>query len=228
MKKIISAKEAVEKIKDGSVLMVGGFLGCGSPHSVIDELSKSDKKGLTVICNDGGYPGGPLGEEYYGIAKLIHNKQISHLIATHVGMNPEVASQMNSGELKVSLLPQGSLAEMIHAGGAGLGGIITPTGFGTIVEESEFVQGKMKVENKDYLVMVPLKADVAIIAGYNVDTSGNVWYKGTTQNFNRVMATAAENVIVEADNIVDVGCIEPENVMTPGVYVDYIVKGGTY
>lgn len=226
MNKKISAKEAVNKIKDGSILMLGGFLGCGSAHSVIDELANSRKRGFTVICNDGALPGGPLGEDFYGVAKLIHNRQVEHLIASHVGMNPEVAQQMNSGELKVTLLPQGSLAEMIRAGGAGLGGVITPTGYGTIVGESEFAKGEMKIEEKDYLVMSPLKADVAIISGYIVDEAGNVWYKGTTKNFNTVMATAADCVIVEADNIVETGQIEPENVMTPGVFVDYIVEGG--
>lgn len=227
MDKIISAMKAIEKINDGDSLMIGGFLGCGSAHRVIDELADSGKKDFTLICNDGALPVGPMGEEYYGVSKLIHNKQVKHLIASHVGMNPEVAEQMNTGELKVSLIPQGSLAEMIRAGGAGLGGVITPTGYGTVVEKSEFVYSEMNIDNKEYLVMRPLKADVAIISGYNVDKAGNVWYKGTTKNFNTLMATAADNVIVEADNIVDVGDIAPENVMTPGIFVDYIVDGGS-
>lgn len=227
MAKFISLKEAVDLIPDGASIMCGGFMGCGSAHKVIDALSKSGKGNFTLICNDGSQPGGPLGEEHYGVAKLIHNGQVKHLIATHVGLNPEVATRMNDGSLKLTLIPQGSLAEMIRAGGAGLGGVLTPTGVGTIVEDTtDFVLGKMNVDGRDYLHMRPLKADVAIICGNQVDKAGNVWYKGSTRNFNLPMATAAALVIAEADHVVETGAIEPENVHTFGVFVDYVVDGG--
>ncbi len=227
MAKFISVQEAVDLIPDGATIMFGGFMGCGNAHKIIDALSKSGKGGFTMIGNDASMPGGPLGEEYYGVAKLIHNKQVKHLIATHVGLNPEVAQQMNEGTLKVDLIPQGSLAEMIRAGGAGLGGVLTPTGVGTIVEDNkDFVCGKVEVDGKTYLHMKPVKADFAIINGYNVDKAGNVWYKGTTRNFNLVMATAANVVIAEADHVVETGEIAPENVHTYGVFVDYVVDGG--
>lgn len=226
MAKIVTLKEAVDLIPAGASIMFGGFMGCGNAHKIIDALSKSGKGAFTMICNDAAMAGGPLGEEYYGVAKLIHNKQIKKLIATHVGLNPEVAEQLNAGELELTLIPQGSMAEMIRAGGAGLGGVLTPTGVGTIVEEGEHVHGKIEIDGKEYLIEKPLRADVAIISGYQVDKNGNVWYKGTTRNFNMCMATAADLVIVEADHLVECGQIEPENVVTSGVFVDYIVDGG--
>lgn len=226
MAKIVSIEEAVALIPDGATIMVGGFMGCGNPLKVVKALAESGKGNFTMICNDGSMLGGPSGEEFYGVAQLIHNKQIKHLIASHVGLNPEVATLMNSGEMKVTLIPQGSLAEMIRAGGAGLGGVITPTGFGTLVEEGEHIAGQIEIDGKRYLIEKPLRADVALISGYRVDKKGNIWYKGTTRNFNLPMATAADLVIVEADNLVEVGEIEPENVMTSCVFVDYIVDGG--
>lgn len=226
MNKLIPIDEAVSKIPDGASIMFGGFMGCGSAHKIIRALASSDVRDLTIICNDASMPNGPDGDEFYGVAKLIHNRQVKKLIASHVGLNPEVAEQMNEGSLEVVLVPQGSLVEMIRAGGAGLGGVLTPTGIGTIVEESEHVQGKIEIEGKAYLIEKPLKADISIINGYQVDKSGNVWYKGTTRNFNQVMATAGALVIAEADNIIEVGEIAPENVMTPGVFVDFIVEGG--
>lgn len=226
MKKEISMEEAIGLIAPRATIMAGGFLGCGTAHKVIDALSKSGKDGFTLICNDAGVLGGPLGESHYGVAKLVHNKQIKKLIASHVGLNPEVAEQMNTGELEVVLIPQGSLAEMIRAGGAGLGGVITPTGFGTIVEDASHVHGKIEIDGKQYLIEKPLHADVAIISGYKVDKAGNIWYKGTARNFNPVMAAAADIVIAEADNFVEEGEIAPENVATSAAYVDYIVDGG--
>jgi acetate CoA/acetoacetate CoA-transferase alpha subunit len=226
MSKIISLAYAVAKVKDGMTIMVGGFLGCGTPHKVIAALAKSGVKDLTLICNDGGMSKGPAGEENYGVAQLIHNKQVKKLIASHVGMNPEVAAQMNDGSMEVVLVPQGSLAEMIRAGGNGLGGVLTPTGLGTIVEESEHVHSVVEVDGKRYLLERPLKADVALISGYEIDLEGNVWYKGTTRNFNLPMATAAKLVIAEADNIVEVGAIKREDIVTYGLLVDHIVDGG--
>lgn len=227
MAKFVSVEEAVALIPDGASIMCGGFMGCGNAHKIIDALSKSGKGNFTLICNDGSMPGGPLGEDYYGVAKLIHNHQVKHLIATHVGLNPEVAQQMNDGSMKVDLIPQGSLAEMIRADGAGLGGVLTPTGVGTIVEDNkDFALGVQEIGGKKYLLMRPVHADVALVNGYKVDKAGNVWYKGTTRNFNLPMATAADLVIVEADQVVETGAIEPENVHTYGVFVDYVVDGG--
>lgn len=227
MAKIIPIEEAVKLIPDGASVMFGGFLGCGSAHKFIDALSKSGVKDLTIIANDGSIPGGPLGEDFYGIAKLIHNKQVKKLIASHVGLNPDVAAQsMVDGTLEVVLIPQGSLAEMIRANGAGLGGVLTPTGVGTIIEDSPYCLGKQTIDGRDYLLMAPLHADFAVIGGYKIDKAGNVWYKGSTSNFNIVMATAADTVIAEGENIVEVGEIAPEDVRTFGVLVDYIVEGG--
>lgn len=229
MPKFVSIEEAVKLIPNGASVMFGGFMGCGNAHRFIDALAKSGVKDLTMICNDASMPGGPMGEEFYGVAKLIHNKQIKKLIATHVGLNPEVATQsMIDGTLEVILVPQGSLAEMIRAGGAGLGGVLTPAGVGTIVEENPLCLGKMTVEGRAYLLMAPVHADFAVIAGAKIDKAGNVWYKGNTSNFNLVMATAADTVIAEAEEIVEMGEIEPENVRTYGVFVDYVVEGGKY
>ncbi|MDR1796115.1 MAG: 3-oxoacid CoA-transferase subunit A [Clostridiales Family XIII bacterium] len=223
--KVIPVKEAVEKIPDGATIMFGGFMGCGNAHRLIGELAGSGKGGFTIISNDASMPGGPIGDEHYGIAKLIHNRQVKKLIATHVGLNPEVAAQEQAGELELVLIPQGSFAEMIRAGGAGLGGVLTPTGVGTLVEENPYAEGRVAVDGRDYLLMKPLTADIAIIAGYYVDKIGNVWYKGTMRNFSAVMATAADVVIAEAAHIVEVGDIVPENVMTSSIFVDYVVPG---
>ncbi len=227
MPKFVSIEEAAKLIPDGATVMFGGFMGCGSAHKLIDALSKSGVKDLTVIANDASMPGGPLGEEYYALAKLVHNKQIKKLIATHVGLNPEVATQnMVDGTLEVVLIPQGSMAEMIRAGGGGLGGVLTPTGVGTIVEENPYCLGKQTINGRDYLLMAPLHADFAVIAGTKIDKNGNVWYKGDTSNFNIVMATATDTVIAEAEEIVEQ--ITPEDVRTSGVFVDYVVEGGKY
>lgn len=229
MPKFVSIEEAVKLIPDGASIMFGGFMGCGSAHRFIDALSKSGVKDITAICNDASMPGGPLGEEYYGIAKLIHNRQVKKLIATHVGLNPEVATQsMIDGTLEAILVPQGSLAEMVRAGGSGLGGVLTRAGVGTVVEENPLCKGKMNIDGVDYLLMSPVHADFAVIAGAKIDKAGNIWYKGTTSNFNIVMAAAADTVIAEAEEIVEKGEIEPENVRTFGVFVDYVVEGGKY
>ena len=225
--KIISVAEAVDMIPDGATIMYGGFLGCGSAHHIIDALAEKGTKDLTIIGNDCGMATGPCGEEYYGVAKLVHNHQVKHVIATHVGMTPDVGTQgMVDKTLTVDLIPQGSLAEMIRAGGAGLGGVLTPTGVGTIVEDSPFCLGKQTIDGREYLLMKPIRADLALLNGHIIDKFGNIWYKGTTRNFNIVMATAADVVIAEADNVVDIGDIEPENVVTSGAFVNYIVDGG--
>lgn len=219
MPKFVSLEEAAAQVKDGMTVMIGGFLGCGNAHNIIDVLVKNNVKDLTIIANDSP----PTG---FGLARLIDNHQVKRFIASHVGMNQNVADQMNAGEMEVWLIPQGSLAEMVRAGGNGLGGVLTPTGLGTPVEESPLVDRKITINGKDYLLMKPVHADVAILNGYKVDKMGNIWYKGTTRNFNPLMAMAADVVICEADNVVEVGEIAPEDVVTQGIFVDYIVDGG--
>ena len=223
-KPIISAEQAVEMIPDGAVIFMGGFLGCGQAHDIVDALANSNKGNFTLIANDMSRETGPRGERYFGISKLIHNHQVSRVIATHVGLSPEVGQQANEGTLQVDLVPQGSLAEMIRAGGAGLGGVLTPVGVGTMVESSSFTQSRLTLDGRDYLLMKPLRADVALLGGYQADQYGNVWYKGTMRNFNIPMATAADLVIVEVEHLVDTKEIGMENVHTYGILVDYIVK----
>ncbi len=218
MKGFISIREAAEMIHDGMTVMVGGFLGCGNPHLIIDELLKTDVKDLTIISDDSPRTG-------YGLAKLIDDHRVKKLITSHVGQNPNVAAQLAEGTIELELIPQGSLAEMVRAGGAGLGGIITPTGVNTIVEESPWTHSKINIDGRDYLVMKPLHADAALISAYNVDKAGNAWMRGTTRNFNELMPMAADLVICEADNIVEVGEIAPENVMVQGLLIDYVAKG---
>jgi len=223
MQQWITPEQAAALIPDGARVMVGGFLGCGSPHRVLEALSRRPVKDLTIICNDGATLEGPEGGGHYAVAKLIHNRQVKKLIASHVGLNPEVAEQMNAGTLEVVLVPQGSFAEMIRAGGAGLGGVLTPTGFGTVVEDAEHVHSVVEVDGRKYLLERPIRADIALICGTRADGAGNLWYKGTTRNFNQAMATAADTVVAEAECLVEPGGIEPENVMTQGILVDYLV-----
>ena len=227
-KPVITAKEAAAMIPEGATIMCGGFLACGQARAIVKELVASGKGGFTLIGNDMARAVGPMGEEFYGIAELIHNKQVKRVIATHVGMSPEVGEQSAAGTLEVNLIPQGTLAEMIRAGGAGLGGVLTPTGVGTIIEDSPYCLGKYTIKGRDYLMMEPLGADFAVIAGAKIDKAGNVWYKGDTSNFNIVMATAAETVIAEGEEIVELGEIAKEDVRTSGVFVDYVVEGGKY
>ena len=224
-KPVITAKEAAAMIPEGATIMCGGLLACGQDRAIVKELVASGKGGFTLIANDMARAVGPMGEEFYGIAELIHNNQVKRVIATHVGMTPEVGEKHAAGELEVFLLPQGTLAECIRADGAGLGSVLTPTGVDTLVEDSPFCLGKQNINGKDYLLMAPIHADVALLGTYKCDESGNCWYKGTMRNFNTVMATAADLVIAETEYVVPVGEIEPENVHTPGICVDYIVEG---
>ena len=210
--KIISAQEAAALVKDGNSVMAGGFLACGSAHSVFAALAKQGTKNLTLIGNDTAFEGVSYGQ-------LVVNKQVKKIIATHVGTNKETGRQRESGETEVLLVPQGTLAERIRAGGWGLGGILTPTGLGTIVAEGKQV---IEVKGKSYLLEEALRADIAILYATKADKYGNLAYDGTTRNFNQVMAMAADTVIVEVEEMVDV--IEPNSVITPGVVVDYIVK----
>lgn len=214
MKKQITLEEVVAKIEDGMTLMVGGFLAVGAPTQIVDALVEKGVKDLTLICNDTAFPDKSIG-------KLIVNHQVKKLYVSHIGTNPETSNQMNAGELEVEFCPQGTLAERIRAKGAGLGGVLTATGLGTIIAEGKEV---VTVDGKEYLLEKPLGADVALIGASVADESGNLIYKGTTQNFNPIMATAATLVIAEAEEVVKTGELAPETIHTSGVYVDYIYK----
>jgi acetate CoA/acetoacetate CoA-transferase alpha subunit len=214
MHKATNCTKAVEMIPDGATLMIGGFLGVGTPNRTIDEIIRQGKKDLTIIANDTGRPA-------VGIGKLIVAKLVKKVIASHIGTNPETQRQMIAGELEVILTPQGTLAEQIRAGGYGLGGVLTATGIGTSVAE-----GKQTIElnGKQYLIELPLHADFAIIAAHRADYQGNLEYALTARNFNSVMAMSADHVIAEPDHIVPVGVIPPDAVVTPFCCVDYIIE----
>lgn len=214
--KLITLEKALELIKDGDVVMYGGFLGVGSPESIIDGIVDKKINNLTIIGNDTAMP-------EKGVSKLIAARLVKKVIASHIGTNPETGALMSTGEMEVDLVPQGTLAERIRAGGFGLGGILTPTGLNTDVAIGKQI---INVDGKDYLLEKPLRANVAIIKGSIVDETGNIYYNGTTRNFNPLVATAADLVIVEAEKLVKAGEIAPENVMTPSIFVDYIVEGG--
>lgn len=215
MAKVITVVEAVNMIHDDMTLMIGGFLARGTPERVVDQLVKKNVCNLTIIANDTARP-------EVGIGRLVVNKQIKKAIVSHVGTNPETGRQMNSGEISIELVPQGTLAERIRAGGFGLGGILTPTGVGTLVENGK---QKIIIEEKEYLLELPLKADVALLSADKADKAGNLVYKHSDRNFNPLMAPSAAIVIAEVRQIVETGEIDPDEVMTPGIFVDYLVQG---
>ncbi|MDP2572018.1 CoA transferase subunit A [Vibrio penaeicida] len=217
MKKKIEKAGVASLLKDDMTIMIGGFMSTGAPEGLIDLLIENDIKDITLISTDTGYP-------EHGVSRLIAQKRVKKLFASHIGLNPETGAQMNSGELDVELVPQGTLAERIRAGGAGLGGVLTPTGLGTIVAEGKQT---VVIDDVPFLLEKPLKADLALIRGSKVDKKGNVFYNKTTQNFNPIMATAAKTVIVEAIELVDVGEIQPEAIHTPSLYVDHIYQQGS-
>ncbi len=213
MNKEISPREAMSHIKSGMSVMVSGFMAVKSPETILDLMIDDGIKDLTVICNDAGIPS-------KGVGKLVHNHRVRKLYASHIGLNPESGKQMTGHDMVVELVPQGTLAERIRCAGAGIGGFYTPTGVGTEVgegKEHKFFDGK------EYLLERPLSADIALIKASVVDRYGNAFYRGTSKNFSIVMATAAEYVVVEADMIVDQ--LDPEQVHTPGVFVDAVVLG---
>lgn len=213
MDKVISIDEAMAKIKDSMTLMIGGFLGTGSPEVLIDALVAKQVKNLAVIANDTALVD-------RGIGKLIVSRQVQKVIVSHIGTNPETGRQMNAGELEVELVPQGTLAERVRAGGAGLGGILTPTGLGTVVADGKQV---INVDGRDYLLEKPLRADIALLKAHTADKAGNLIFRRSARNFNPLMGMAADVVIVEADEIVEAGAIDPDAVMLPGILVNYIV-----
>lgn len=212
MKKFISAQDAAKLIPDNATVMIGGFLRCGSPKRVIDAMIERKTSGLTLIANDTGFPDSDRG-------KLIVNKMAKKAIVTHIGTNPETGKQFNNAEIEVELVPMGTLVEKIRAAGAGLGGFLTPTGVGTIIET-----GKQTIElnGKKYLLETPLKADFAIVYATKVDRFGNAFLEGTTRNFNTVMATAADTVIIEADELSETP-LDPNLITIAGIFADYIV-----
>ncbi|KYZ76461.1 branched-chain amino acid dehydrogenase [Anaerosporomusa subterranea] len=215
MSKIKQYEEAVALFADGQTIMIGGFLGTGTPESLVDGLVARGVKNLNIIANDTAFP-------EQGVGKLITNKQAAKVIVSHIGTNPETGRQFNQQELDVEFSPQGTLAERIRCGGSGLGGVLTPTGVGTVVE-----QGKEKIVRGDkaYLLELPLKADIALIKAWRADTVGNLVYRRAARNFNPLMAMAAEMVIVEAEEIVEAGSLDPDEIMTPGIFVDMIIRG---
>jgi acetate CoA/acetoacetate CoA-transferase alpha subunit len=209
----ISLEQSVAMIPDGATLMIGGFMAVGTPERMVDEIVRQNKKDLVVIANDTGTPG-------KGIGKLVAAKLLRKVIASHIGLNPETQRQMMAGELEVLLVPQGTLIERIRAGGYGLGGVLTQTGLGTPVADGK---QRIEVDGKSYLLEKPLRADFALVQAFLADYLGNLGYALTARNFNPVIAMAADTVIVTADNIVPVGVLSPDHVMTPAPVVDYLV-----
>jgi acetate CoA/acetoacetate CoA-transferase alpha subunit len=212
----ISLEQSVALIPDGASLMIGGFMAVGTPERVVDEIVRQKKRDLTVIANDTAMPG-------KGIGKLVSARLLRKAIVSHIGLNPETQKQMMAGELEVELVPQGTLIERIRAGGHGLGGILTQTGIGTPVENGKQV---ISVDGKSYLLEVALRADYALVQAFLADYLGNLSYALTARNFNPVIAMAADTVIVCADNVVPVGVISPDHVVTPAPLVDYLVANG--
>jgi acetate CoA/acetoacetate CoA-transferase alpha subunit len=215
MANVITRQAAAAMVKDGMTLMIGGFLAVGTPETIVDALVAQGTKNLTAIANDTAFPD-------KGIGKLIVNRQLKKAIVSHIGTNPETGRQMNAGELAVDLVPQGTLAEQVRAGGAGLGGILTPTGLGTVVAEGKQI---VTVDGREYLLEKPLRADIALIKARIADKAGNLIFHRSARNFNPLMATAADVVIVEAADIVETGALDPDAVMLPGIFVKYLVQG---
>lgn len=215
----ITPEEAVKKIADKSSVMIGGFLGAAVPLIMIDQMVEVGVKDLTIISIGAGYRGGGV-----DIGKLVLNRQIIKYVTAHVGTDPNLIKQIVNGDVELELSPMGTFVERVRAGGAGLGAVVTPVGLGTEVEE---MAERILVDGKPYLLFKPIRADVAVIKAYRSDSLGNLQYKGMS-NTNPIMATAADIVIAEVDEIVPVGDIACEDIGTPGIFVDYIVQGYTY
>ncbi|MEK7433067.1 MAG: CoA transferase subunit A [Cyanobacteriota bacterium] len=213
-----SAKEAIEDIKDNMTLMVGGFGLCGIPENLIIALRDKGIKNLTCISNNAGVSD-------FGLGLLLQQKQIKKMVSSYVGENEIFEKMAISGELDVELVPQGTLAERIRAGGAGIGGFFTQTGFGTIVADGKETR---LIDGKNYVLEMPLKADFSLIKAYKADKAGNLVYRKTARNFNPMMATAGKITIVEVEEIVEIGELDPESIVTPGIYVQRIIKGESY
>lgn len=213
MKSALKVEDAAALVPEGAVVLIGGFMGVGSPHRMIDALVARGVRGLTIVANDTAKPG-------VGIGKLISAGAVARVITSHIGLNPETQAKMISGEIAVELVPQGTLVERIRAAGVGLGGVLTATGIGTEVEDGKDV---IEVDGRRYLLERPIRGDVALIAARQADYIGNLEYSLTAHNFNPIMAMAASEVIAEAEHIVPVGVIPPDAVKTPGVLVDHLL-----
>ena len=211
--KTISAEQAAAMIPDGASVMIGGFMGVGTPERIVDALVARRTGGLTVIANDTATPA-------VGIGKLVRAGLVRRAVVSHIGLNPETQQQMIAGKIDVDLVPQGTLIERIRAGGYGLGGILTPTGVGTVVETGKQT---LVIDGRRMLVEVALRADFALVNAFLTDYLGNLTYALTARNFNPIIATAADVVIVDADNIVPTGVISPDHVVTPAPLVDYVI-----
>ena len=214
MNKSISMNDVISMVKDGMTLMIGGFLANGTPESIIDALVASGVKDLTIIANDTAFAD-------RGLGKLVANKQVKKVITSHIGTNKATIEQLNAKELEIEFSPQGTLAERVRAGGSGLGGVLTATGLGTIVADGKEI---INVDGKDFILEKPLRADIAFIGASISDKEGNLVYLGTSKNFNPLMAMAADTVVVEAKEIVEVGTISMEQVHTPAIFVDHILQ----
>jgi acetate CoA/acetoacetate CoA-transferase alpha subunit len=211
--KNLALDQAVSAIPNGATLMVGGFMGVGTSERLVDEIVRQQKRDLTVIANDTAKPGVAIG-------KLVGAKLVRKIIASHIGLNPETQQQMMAGATEVELVPQGTLIERIRAGGFGLGGILTPTGVGTVVEEGK---RRIEVDGKSFLLETALRADFALVHAFLADYLGNLSYALTARNFNPVIAMAANTVIATAEHIVPVGVIAPDHVVTPAPVVDFLI-----
>ncbi|MCT8353585.1 MULTISPECIES: acetate CoA-transferase subunit alpha [Photorhabdus] len=214
--KLISTQQVIAHFYDGMTIMAGGFMGVGTPPHLITALLNSGVKDLTIIAND-------TGRLDTGIGPLVVNNRVKKVITSHIGTNPETGRKMLAGEIEVELVPLGTLIERIRCGGAGLGGFLTPTGVGTVVEEGK---QKITVNGTDYLLELPLRADLALIQAHLADHHGNLTYQLSARNFNPVIALAADITLAEPDRLVEVGEIAPDCVITPGALIDYIVYPG--
>ncbi len=214
MDKIISMDAVGAFLKDGMTISIGGFMGCGNAHHIIEEILKTDVKNLTLICTD-------TARDDYGIGKLIDNRRITKLLASHIGTNKETQRQVIEGFIDLELVPQGTLAERIRAAGAGLGGVLTQTGLGTEVQDGKDI---ITVDGKDYILEKPIHIDLAFLKAYKADNAGNLIYNGATRNFNVPMAGAATVTIAEVEEIVENGQLNPNFIHTPFVYINHIIK----
>src|SRR5438876_3291177 len=219
MKKVLpDAAAAVALVPDGATIMMGGFGLCGIPENLIRALHERGTKGLTIVSNNAGV-------DEFGAGMLLRARQIRKMISTYVGENKEFERQYLSGEIEVELVPQGTFAERIRAGGAGIGGFFTPTAYGTIVAEGKETR---VIEGKHYVLESPLKADFAFVHAWKGDRVGNLVYRRTARNFNPMMATAARVTIAEVEELVEPGQIDPDHVVTPGIFVRHIVRCAHY
>lgn len=219
IKPVVSAEEAVKHVKSGDTIMVGGFNYGGIPYTLVDALLEQGTDNLTMIANDTAYVD-------VGHGKLVARGRCKKVVASHVGLNKKTGEFYHSGQLELELLPQGTFVEKIRAAGYGLGGFLTPTGVGTVVEEGKQI---LEVNGRKYILELPMRADVALIRAYKADRMGNLIYRGTNRNFNPAMAAAADIVIAEVDSVVDIGELDPDDIVTQGILIDLlVVKGGSY